>query len=55
MGISRALFSVGGGEWGIILAGWGWVGHYFGWVRVGGDERGWVGVGAMLVVYGCCL
>ena len=28
------------GKWGIILDGWGWVGKYFGWVEVGGDEWG---------------
>ena len=35
MGVSEALFWVGGGGWGIILDGWRWVGHYFGWVGVG--------------------
>ena len=45
MGVSGALFWVGGGGWGIIIqmdgGGWGiildglgWVGHYFGWVGV---------------------
>ena len=28
--------------WDMILAGWRWVEHYFGWVGVGGDEWGWV-------------
>ena len=23
-----------GGKWGIILGGWGQVGHYFGWVTI---------------------
>ena len=39
------LFWVGGGVWGIILGGWEWVGRmgkYFGWLGVGGGERGWM-------------
>ena len=28
LGGDRALFWVDGGKWGIILGGWGWVGHY---------------------------
>ena len=57
MGGSGALFWLGGGGWDIILGEWTWVGHYFGWVGVGGDERGWGWVHCliMLVVYGCCL
>ena len=31
-----------GGVWGIILGWWGQVGHYFGWVGVGGQIC-WVG------------
>ena len=42
MGVSRALFWVDGGVWGIILGGWMWVGHYFGWVRVDGSEWWWL-------------
>ena len=55
--MSGALFWLGGGGWDIILGEWTWVGHYFGWVGVGGDERGWGWVHCliMLVVYGCCL
>ena len=36
---------LGGGVWGIILGGWEWVGRmgkYFGWLGVGGGERGWM-------------
>ena len=44
MGVYGTLFWVGGGKWGIILGGWGWVVHYIGWVELGGDDRGWVGV-----------
>ena len=38
---------MGRGIWCIILGGrvgaeLGWLGHYLGWVEVGGDERGWV-------------
>ena len=40
--VGGTLFWVGGGGWGIILGGWRWVGHYFGWVAVGGGEWGWV-------------
>ena len=40
VGMGGALFWVGGGEWGIVLGGWGLVEHYFGWVGVGGDEWG---------------
>ena len=42
VGVFGTLFWVSGGVWGIILGGW--VGKYFEWVRVGGDEWGWVGV-----------
>ena len=42
------------GGWGNILGWWWWVGHYFGWVGVGGNifwvgwrGWGWVGVGVM--------
>ena len=45
-----------GGKWGITLGGWGWVGHYFGWVEVGetlfwvgGGEWGWVHCLIMLI------
>ena len=31
-----------GGGWCIILGRWGWVGHYFGWVEIGGKIF-WVG------------
>ena len=47
MGVYGALFWVGRGEWGkwsIILGGWRWVGHYFGWVGVGAALF-WVGGG----------
>ena len=43
--VGETLFWVGGvsgDRWDIILGGWGWVGKYFGWVRVGGGEWGWV-------------
>ena len=56
MRVDGALFWVGGmggDAWGIVLFGWEWVGHYFGWVGVvwkcfvwvevgGSDEWGWV-------------
>ena len=35
--MTGALFWVSGGEWK-------WTGHYFGWMKVGGDKWGWVGV-----------
>ena len=45
MTVSEALFcvSVGYFGWvGIILGGWRWLGHYFGWLEVGGKTF-WVG------------
>ena len=38
MWVGGALYWMGGGGWGIILGEWGWVGHYFGRVVVGGGE-----------------
>ena len=38
MGVYGALFWVSGGRWGIVLGGLGWVGKYFGWVGLGGDD-----------------
>ena len=35
-----ALFWVGGCWQDIILGGWGWVKKYFGWVEMGGSDRG---------------
>ena len=40
MEVSGALLWVGGGGWGIILGGWRWVRHYFGWVGVRGGGGG---------------
>ena len=36
MGVGGALFWVDGDGWGIILGGWGWLGHFVGWVGWGG-------------------
>ena len=65
MSVYGTLFWVGRlsrGKWGIILGEWGWTGHYFGWVEVGGAlfwvsgvvgglswvcGARWVGVGAL--------
>ena len=37
MGVSGALFCMGGNAWCIILGRWGWLRHYFGWVEVVGE------------------
>ena len=33
---------VGVGRTLVWVAGWGWVKKYFGWVEMGGSDRGWV-------------
>ena len=38
MGVSGALFWVGGDRWVNILGGWGWVEKYVGWEGVDGGE-----------------
>ena len=36
MGVDKALFSMGGGWWGNIIGGWGWMQKYFRWMGVSG-------------------
>ena len=38
--VGGTIFRLGGGRWGYILAGWGWVRLYFRWVGIGGDGEG---------------
>ena len=39
------------GKQAIILGGWGWVGYYFGWLRVGGALF-WVSKGGWGIILG---
>ena len=36
MGVDEALFSMGGGWWGNIIGGWGWMQKYFRFMGVSG-------------------